>query len=1397
MKNTFKVFLRAFSALALCVTILICSCITPLAITLEGDISADGALNANDLTMLRKALLSMDSDLKYDINGDNAVNLKDLVNLKKKVAYYYDGEKFLSQDLTQAGNAKAIALGSIFGAKEGMDIDSALVKFEVEVLSGDVTYTYNADSKNWADGTVDFNGTGEVNVTICEYCKPTTVKIEVVNETKFKVNETVAESYGNASIITVGTIFSAIEGYEIDSSRVCVTYEVKNGDVTCQYEYDSINWQEGKLEFDGTGEITLTIIEESLPTSVTLTIVKGDKFKLKVDDPYHIYNNEVVHLDSLFEILEGVDCDIMSIDYTIEKVDPDSTLDWTVNSMDVWGGTGIDFTGEGQATITVEEDSNPITITIVVDLIEKLEPIENVEVDLKVSDCIYLGQLFNEIGVEPLDSASLEVLLNGEVYSGTLDYSGWRNTLIQISDEGTYTVTVRDKDSKPATATFNVVYNGEKFAVKFPNTKSYLYRVGNQNEIKLGSLFEAIAGAPVDSADVSVLINSISGNTACTYTANTNDWTVSAVKFTGTGTAEIIIKENCNETVLTVEVVDATNVTNYSKLGNTNSVLLNDITMSSGSSYYLSNAILYGNGFTFDVTNGAYDSSGYLSGNYVVSLVSAGLDNVKLIGAVYTSYGATIKDNYNRSLVLSSGNSTINNCYISNCAAPVRVNGGTIEIANTTLKGGNFANLDIRNGNIVLDNVTTINQVNSNDTATDGTVVVGLGIVVYYENVLNTTTIEVKNGIKQYNHLSKSQASEYITDTTAQRLTSSMFDSAYSAVQYSDGSETWVNTGILSMTSNVGDDNISDVDGYVEAVPTMTGISGYLHTQKPNSTAIDAIAPEYITNGQGTIAPYYSFDYVNKNYVAKTEGSNDYCYEQEGTVYIAMDAGDTFNWDTSIFTATKNGNTLNYSVNMDGTDYTGKTIPFNTSGNYKVNYIYTDANNFGIDENGNIITYEKTYTKTVYISVSVIEAATKHAEFTFGSSNQATEKITVGNNTYISATGVSHNNSTWSYITVSGQKVYYPIVEATIVDKKKAYFNVFKNVVSITDYADGGTGAEIVYNSSTTTMPSGLTVVKGLYKPFADISSNWSTLNDTALTYTGASNVFKYAASSSANSTPTTYNGALAFASPEVTKPRDEYFTIVQYSYTDSTNTTYYYYVGYHMAEKGDGSGCFTPDTLITLADGSKKRVDELTFDDKILAWDFFTGSYVAKNISILVNHGSDLYKVAYTEYSDGTQLKLIAEHGVFDYDLNKYVYITPENVKEFIGHRFVKHNLDGGYDIVTLVNGYVVEEYTEAWSITSAGASNAFASGLLTVAPPDDFYNWIEMDGKLHYNVEQFQNDIETYGLYTYDDFKDYVTHEQFVDWNGAYLKIAVEKGYLTFEYILELIDMYKGWMP
>lgn len=944
-----------------------------------------------------------------------------------------------------------------------------------------------------------------------------------------------------------------------------------------------------------------------------------------------------------------------------------------------------------------------------------------------------------------------------------------------------------------------VASSEQKFISKFENSKDYLYRVGNGNAVSLGSLFKQKSEEEgyIDSKDVYVTIDKVDDEleVSGTYTADTTNWTKGTIQFTGTGPLKITIQDYnyCVPTTIYIEVVDATNVTEYSELGNKNSVLLNDITMTSGGSYYLSGATLYGNGFEFDVSDGAYATSGSLSNNYLISLNNAILDNVEIVGAVYTTYGATIKDDYNRPTVLSTGNNMITNCYISNCASPIRVNGGNIEIVNTTLKGGNFANLDIRNGHVVLDNLTTINQVKGNDTTENGTIVVGLGVVVYYENVLNTTTVEVKNGITQYNHLSKTQANTYITDTTAKNLTSAMFDTAYSSIQYSDGSDTWVNTGILSMTSKVGDANISDVDGYVDASPSMTGVTGYVHTKKPDATSIATTPPSYVTSGQGAIAPAYSFDYATKNYMAKTDGSNDYCYEENGAVYISMDDGDTFNWDTTILTATKSGQTLDYSVSMDGVDYTGKSITFNSSGNYTVTYTYTDSNNYSVDEYGNIATYNKTYTKTVHITVSVIKASTKHAEFTFGSSNQATEKITVGNNTYISATGVSHDNSTWSYITVDGQKIFYPIVEATIVDKKVAYFNVFKNIITITDYEDGGTGAAVTYNSSTTTMPSGLVVVKGIYKAFADISSNWSTLSDTALTLIGASNVFKYAGSSAASATPTTYSDALCFASPEVTNPRDEYITMVQYSYTDATNTTYYYYVGYHMAEKGDGS-CVTPDTLITLADGSKVRVDSLTGEEQLLVWNMEKGKFDSAPIMFIDSEEEKEVEVIKLYFSDGTEVKVISEHGFWDYNLNKYVYLD-RDAAEYIGHTFAKQNGDA-LEKVELVDVVLENQVTTAWSPVTAGHLCYFVNGMLSMpGGVGGLFNIFGVDAEtMTYNYKAMAHDIETYGLFTYEELSQYadLSREMFEAAGGQYLKVSIGKGNMTMDELVAMIERY-----
>jgi len=224
---------------------------------------------------------------------------------------------------------------------------------------------------------------------------------------------------------------------------------------------------------------------------------------------------------------------------------------------------------------------------------------------------------------------------------------------------------------------------------------------------------------------------------------------------------------------------------------------------------------------------------------------------------------------------------------------------------------------------------------------------------------------------------------------------------------------------------------------------------------------------------------------------------------------------------------------------------------------------------------------------------------------------------------------------------------------------------------------------------------------------------------------------------------------------------------------------------------------CFVSGTLITMADGTQKPIEEITDEDKIMAWDFFNGTYVARNISLLINHGYSTYDIANLEFSDSTVLRIVLKHEVFDYDLNKFVNITTENCTEFIGHRFVKYRNDGNYDIVTLTNAYTNTEQTDCYSIASGESMNAFAEGLLTLSPAVKFLNWVEMDGKLHYDVDKFNAIIDEYGTYDYDVFKDYVTYDQYVNYCGPYLKAGVEQGYYPFEYIIGLIKEYNEFMP
>ena len=1001
-------------------------------------------------------------------------------------------------------------------------------------------------------------------------------------------------------------------------------------------------------------------------------------------------------------------------------------------------------------------------------------------------DVYFKNEIDGNVAISDMTSiGTLKDVINGDaVATGSIMPDG-ENADTAYTKETVVALALKMKENVPSdfmagtTGDFSLKLDvtsfdsADKFDIKFENTDKYLYRVGNANTVALGSLFEAIAGAEI--GNVSVSVNSLDENTdvAGVYTANETDWKSGTIQFSGTGPVEIVIDDDTytNAVSLKLEVVDATNVTAYNNsMANTNAVLLNDIKMSSGGSIMFSGKSLYGNGFTFDVTAGAYESSGYLSGNYVIRLDNSILDNTKIVGAVYTQYGPTRNDAYNRATVLVGNNSVIANSYISNCAAPVRVNDGTVEIISSTLKGGNFANIDIRGGHIILDDVTTINQVNGNDTATDGTVVVGLGAVVYYQNVPESTTVEIKNGITQYNHLSKKQSETYIKDEYGKQLTSKMFESSFSDIQYIDGTDTWVNTGILSMSTEIGDAQISDVAGYVNAAPAMTGVTGYLHTKRPDAASIQGVIPDYTSEEQYAIAPSCTFTYPvegNTNYVAKVEGSNDYCVYESGTVMISMDDGDTFSFDPSILSVNKAGQALEYTVTMNGTDYTGKMIEFKTAGNYTVTYTYTDNNNYCLDGEGNISTYSKIYTKNIHISVSVVKASLKNA--------------------VISVNKTAVNGV---YVTVSGG----------FLSSDYKYRLNFLEPISVTDYDESGTGTTV---DLTANIASATYVDANGSNQYGVNGGNSGTITvnyNDGRALTVKVGVWTGAISSTKTASIVTNDGVYWITDGASDNKENITFVMNGYTFKGNSgaivenNTKVTYTWNEESSSSGGGGGCVTGDTSVTLADGSEKRIDEVTVDDELLVWDFYNGEYATVPAAIISNHGYANRDVVTLKFEDGTEVKVVDLHQFFDVDANEFVSIDTDSVAEYVGHSFVKRD-GNGYKAVKLSDYEIEHKNTDSYGIVSALHYNILVEDMFSADYPYSVYDlmtYFEVGDNMVYDEEKMNADIATYGLYTYDEFAEYMTREEFDAMNIQYMKISVGKGYYTYEGILELIERW-----
>lgn len=158
---------------------------------------------------------------------------------------------------------------------------------------------------------------------------------------------------------------------------------------------------------------------------------------------------------------------------------------------------------------------------------------------------------------------------------------------------------------------------------------------------------------------------------------------------------------------------------------------------------------------------------------------------------------------------------------------------------------------------------------------------------------------------------------------------------------------------------------------------------------------------------------------------------------------------------------------------------------------------------------------------------------------------------------------------------------------------------------------------------------------------------------------------------------------------------------------------------GYHFLYKVTGNGtisnmyaapCFVEGTLITLADGTQKKVEDINYGDEVLCYDFNEGKQTTAPIEFVMKkmQSNFYYKVT---LSDGTILKLVGANGKSHrlYNATKQSFIYPQDFEEN------DYTLKENGTLVTISSIEKVEEKVNFYNITSKDHINVYAENVLT----------------------------------------------------------------------------------
>lgn len=213
-------------------------------------------------------------------------------------------------------------------------------------------------------------------------------------------------------------------------------------------------------------------------------------------------------------------------------------------------------------------------------------------------------------------------------------------------------------------------------------------------------------------------------------------------------------------------------------------------------------------------------------------------------------------------------------------------------------------------------------------------------------------------------------------------------------------------------------------------------------------------------------------------------------------------------------------------------------------------------------------------------------------------------------------------------------------------------------------------------------------------------------------------------------------------------------------AYVISQGTTFY---GAELS--AEAQICLAAGTLVLLADGTMKPIENITYDDMLRVWNFDEG-YLDAAAPLWIKERETAACYNLLEFSDGSQLKTINQHRIFDADCGKFVAVS--SIDSAVGPIGMQ-TFNAAGQLVSLVKKSLVYEPVDYYNIITNRHINMFTNGILTSCRYNNIYPIVDMKF-----VKEDRPLVENTGLIPAKYFEGMRLAEQTIplDYSIAYIK-------------------------